>query len=161
MSEDADDAELGFCRVCGAPNDDGEGYDGLCGGCADRLDLEEEGDDAADVCTDFHVEWRVDVSGVLTKLDAALEALRILKEQIATMSPGPIFNVIDESGADEAIDLTEYPDEVRTVDEHSGRFTLDEEGQQVCSNPKGHFWVVRDDNEEISYCEWCGADGNA
>jgi hypothetical protein len=30
-----------------------------------------------------------------------------------------------------------------------------------CSNPRGHSWVVRDDMEEVSYCEWCGADGNA
>jgi len=33
--------------------------------------------------------------------------------------------------------------------------------EERCSNPRGHSWVVRDDNEEISYCEWCGADGNA
>jgi hypothetical protein len=31
----------------------------------------------------------------------------------------------------------------------------------ACTNPQGHSWVCRDDNEEISYCEWCGADGNA
>lgn len=30
-----------------------------------------------------------------------------------------------------------------------------------CSEPAGHSWVCRDDNEEISYCEHCGADGNA
>lgn len=30
-----------------------------------------------------------------------------------------------------------------------------------CSDPGGHSWVCRDDNEEISYCEHCGADGNA
>lgn len=34
----------------------------------------------------------------------------------------------------------------------------DEEG---CTSHGGHSWVVRDDNEEISYCEYCGADGNA
>lgn len=30
-----------------------------------------------------------------------------------------------------------------------------------CCNKAGHSWVCRDDDEEISYCEWCGADGNA
>ena len=27
------------CRNCGSPTDDGEGWDGLCGNCADRLPL--------------------------------------------------------------------------------------------------------------------------
>lgn len=26
------------CRSCGEPSDDGEGYDGLCGNCADRVE---------------------------------------------------------------------------------------------------------------------------
>ena len=30
-----------------------------------------------------------------------------------------------------------------------------------CTNAGGHSWVVSDENEEISYCEHCGADGNA
>ena len=28
----------------------------------------------------------------------------------------------------------------------------------VCMHPDGHSWVL-DDNEEITYCEWCGAEG--
>lgn len=27
-----------MCRRCGSPNDDGEGYDGMCGNCADLAD---------------------------------------------------------------------------------------------------------------------------
>ncbi len=30
------DAAENFCSECGADNDDGEGWDGLCGNCADR-----------------------------------------------------------------------------------------------------------------------------
>jgi hypothetical protein len=30
-----------------------------------------------------------------------------------------------------------------------------------CTNRRGHSWVCQDDDEETSYCEWCGADGNA
>lgn len=30
-----------------------------------------------------------------------------------------------------------------------------------CTSRRGHVWVFRDDDEEISYCENCGADGNA
>jgi len=30
--------KLNRCKECGAPNDDGEGWDGLCGNCADRLE---------------------------------------------------------------------------------------------------------------------------
>ncbi len=47
----------------------------------------------------------------------------------------------------------------------SGYQTLDEEFDDSypppCTNPTGHSWVCSDENEEISYCEWCGADGNA
>lgn len=49
---DSDDPEV--CDSCGAPTDDGEGYDGLCGNCADvaelhqgRDDLTEEANEAA------------------------------------------------------------------------------------------------------------------
>ena len=30
------------CRECGAPTDDGEGWDGLCGNCSDRKAMAEE-----------------------------------------------------------------------------------------------------------------------
>ena len=30
----------------------------------------------------------------------------------------------------------------------------------ACTSRHGHRWVCRDDDEEISYCENCGADGN-
>lgn len=30
-----------------------------------------------------------------------------------------------------------------------------------CTSRGGHVWVCSDENEEISYCENCGADGNA
>lgn len=35
-------------------------------------------------------------------------------------------------------------------------------GDDECPNGRNgeHRWVCRDDNEEISYCENCGADGN-
>ena len=36
----------------------------------------------------------------------------------------------------------------------------DEYDPQPCTNPRGHSFVCSDENEEISYCEWCGADGN-
>lgn len=31
-----DEREAGLCSKCGQPADNGEGYDGLCGSCADR-----------------------------------------------------------------------------------------------------------------------------
>jgi len=34
-----EDAEL--CEQCGAPLDDGEGWDGLCGSCADMAENED------------------------------------------------------------------------------------------------------------------------
>lgn len=42
--EDLDNAwctdcwEETHCRSCGSSSDDGEGYDGLCGNCADRVE---------------------------------------------------------------------------------------------------------------------------
>ena len=38
---------------------------------------------------------------------------------------------------------------------------FDDSYPPACSSPKGHRWVCRDDDEEISYCANCGADGNA
>lgn len=35
------EADEDMCRECGGPNDDGEGWDGLCGVCADRAEIEE------------------------------------------------------------------------------------------------------------------------
>ncbi len=32
---DYEDPSDDDCRICGAPTDDGEGWDGLCGNCAD------------------------------------------------------------------------------------------------------------------------------
>lgn len=34
------------------------------------------------------------------------------------------------------------------------------EDDDACTDRRGHKWVCRDDDEEISYCERCGADGN-
>lgn len=34
-----------FCRTCGDPSDNGEGWDGECGNCADRTYRRELGDD--------------------------------------------------------------------------------------------------------------------
>ena len=40
-------------------------------------------------------------------------------------------------------------------------FTDDEwDDEPTCSDRRGHRWVCSDENEEISYCQWCGADGN-
>jgi len=41
----------------------------------------------------------------------------------------------------------------------------EDEDPQPCTDPRGHSWVIQD-TEEIegegrSYCEWCGADGDA
>lgn len=36
----------------------------------------------------------------------------------------------------------------------------EDDGEPNCLPGHAHSWVVRDDNEEISYCENCGADGN-
>jgi hypothetical protein len=30
-----------------------------------------------------------------------------------------------------------------------------------CTSPRGHRWVCSDEDEELTYCENCGADGNA
>ena len=37
---DIEEEDLDCCWKCGAPNDDGEGWDGLCGNCADRAAME-------------------------------------------------------------------------------------------------------------------------
>jgi len=37
-----DDMELDTCTQCGEPDDDGEGWDGLCGSCADRHQAEQD-----------------------------------------------------------------------------------------------------------------------
>jgi len=39
---DPDDDE---CRECGGENTDGEGYDGLCGSCADKAEPDDDDDD--------------------------------------------------------------------------------------------------------------------
>lgn len=45
---------------------------------------------------------------------------------------------------------------------HDHEMDVDDDGYPPpCSHRSGHSWVVRDDNEEISYCQFCGADGNA
>ena len=36
------DPDENVCRTCGGPNDDGEGYDGECGECADRTEAARE-----------------------------------------------------------------------------------------------------------------------
>lgn len=38
--EDAGVTPENVCRECGEPNDNGEGWDGLCGNCADRAEAE-------------------------------------------------------------------------------------------------------------------------
>lgn len=43
--DDADlceDCSLNYCSRCGESNDDGEGYDGLCGDCADVAEADGE-----------------------------------------------------------------------------------------------------------------------
>ena len=40
--EKKQDAEEEYCRECGEDNTGGDGYDGLCGNCADRAYSEEE-----------------------------------------------------------------------------------------------------------------------
>lgn len=49
------------CRTCGDPADDGEGWDGECGNCADRTYRREVGDD-----------WMTDQSEVDALLDGAM-----------------------------------------------------------------------------------------
>jgi len=39
---DYPDPDLSKCRECGEPNDDGEGWDGLCGNCADKAEGEHD-----------------------------------------------------------------------------------------------------------------------
>jgi NMD protein affecting ribosome stability and mRNA decay len=34
----SEEMEAALCSQCGQPTDNGEGYDGLCGSCADRLE---------------------------------------------------------------------------------------------------------------------------
>lgn len=41
-AETGDYLDVEVCSNCGAPLDDGEGWDGLCGNCADAADLENE-----------------------------------------------------------------------------------------------------------------------
>lgn len=36
------DTDYNKCRTCGEPNDDGEGYDGECGNCADKRESRRE-----------------------------------------------------------------------------------------------------------------------
>lgn len=36
------DPFIEVCRECGEPNDDGEGWNGLCGNCADKAENEKE-----------------------------------------------------------------------------------------------------------------------
>lgn len=47
---------------------------------------------------------------------------------------------------------------------HDGEMDV-EDDPQPCSNPRGHSWVVQEGDEISgegrSYCEWCGADGDA
>jgi hypothetical protein len=35
---DEDEDEFNTCTECGEPNDDGEGWNGLCGNCADKAE---------------------------------------------------------------------------------------------------------------------------
>jgi hypothetical protein len=48
-SEEDDDS---VCRECGEPNDDGEGYDGLCGNCADMATCKDCGEHLGDPVED-------------------------------------------------------------------------------------------------------------
>lgn len=51
---DGDDEDDNVCSECGDPTDDGEGYDGLCGNCADKVtcgdELVEDSDEG--LCSD-------------------------------------------------------------------------------------------------------------
>jgi hypothetical protein len=68
-----------------------------------------------------------------------------------------------------AVKRYEPGDEKRTMEqaldlEPPGR-GYDDDGEPICTNPGGHSWVTQkgDDiaGEGRSYCEWCGADGDA
>lgn len=41
--DELDDDDEGPCRACGEPTDDGEGFDGYCGNCADARSCQECG----------------------------------------------------------------------------------------------------------------------
>jgi len=41
---DYEDPSEEECRICGAQNDDGEGWDGLCGNCSDRAEFSDNHD---------------------------------------------------------------------------------------------------------------------
>ena len=47
------------CTECGAPTDDGEGYDGLCGTCADKKEAADDEEESPDctACTDGTCAW--------------------------------------------------------------------------------------------------------
>lgn len=50
---------------------------------------------------------------------------------------------------------TSFHDHEMDVDEGE-----DDSYPRSCTDQRGHKWVCRDDDEEISYCVRCGADGN-
>jgi hypothetical protein len=51
------------CMWCGEPNDNGEGYDGFCGNCADRIEVHNDGNHAdgkredCPNCEGMDVQW--------------------------------------------------------------------------------------------------------
>lgn len=66
-----DKSAVDKCRACGKPNDDGEGYAGYCGNCADKLQrLEDAGED---------IDWD-EGDWTLDDLDRAVDALEVLGE---------------------------------------------------------------------------------
>lgn len=97
--------------------------------------------------------------------DELNEAMGLSKDQalniVASTMRGRRYNPEDHKAA--------YPDAEQLADQLVSAAAPafqrgpeeDDSYPPPCSNPGGHSWVVRDDNEEISYCEFCGADGNA
>jgi len=50
---------------------------------------------------------------------------------------------------------TSFHDNEMDVDDY------DDSYPPPCTSRSGHRWVCSDENEELTYCENCGADGNA
>lgn len=77
MTEEDDERK---CRECGEPNDDGEGWDGLCGNCADRQFAEDE--DGANVTTMTEAQLLAGYKRLHDGLSDMIEGGRLREEHI-------------------------------------------------------------------------------